>query len=214
MTAFVFFFHKALKAYPAVFYLAAIALAAGYLYYRFFCDYDPFLQTIMVYIQRGLFAFALFVAVMYIGVLPDSSKLYKSLMPVRSELSIVACILILGHMIGYLTGYLASFQVGVLAMKPNILMALVIAVLLTVLVAILGITSFKRIRMRMRPKVWKRIQRWAYVFFALVFMHLGLFLIPAALSGSKVWIQTVVYLILFVAYVVLRIRKDRKKGRV
>jgi len=197
-----------------MFYSAALVLDAGYLYYRFFCDFHPIAQVLMIYMQRGLLAFALFVVVMYIGVLSDSSKLYKALMPVRSELSIVACILILGHMIGYLIGYLASLQVGVSAMRPNILLALIIAVLLTVLVGVLGITSFKRIRIRMQPKVWKRIQRWAYVFFALVFVHLGLFLIPAALSGSKVWLQALVYLVLFAAYVILRIRKDRKKDRV
>ncbi|MBR5025340.1 MAG: hypothetical protein IKX48_09750 [Victivallales bacterium] len=57
-------------------------------------------------IQKCLVPLALFIVVMYIGVFPRDSKVSKWLRPIRAELSIIAWILTLGHVVKYLTTYL------------------------------------------------------------------------------------------------------------
>lgn len=51
---------------------------------------------------KCVLSLALFVVVMYIGVFAKGSKVHQWLKPVRSELSIIACILACGHMAVYL----------------------------------------------------------------------------------------------------------------
>ena len=60
----------------------------------------------------------------------------------------------------------------------------------------------------MRTESWKRLQRWAYVFFGLVYVHLMLMLAPAASRGGEAALVTVaVYTVVFGAYAVLRVRR-------
>lgn len=54
---------------------------------------------------KCVLSLALFVVVMYIGVFAKGSKVHQWLKPVRSELSIIACILACGHMAVYLGSY-------------------------------------------------------------------------------------------------------------
>ena len=68
----------------------------------------------------------------------------------------------------------------------------------------------------MRTDSWKRLQRWAYVFFGLVYVHLMLMLAPAASRGGEAAVASVaVYTVVFGAYAVLRVRRalvDRRAG--
>ncbi|MFQ8866773.1 MAG: hypothetical protein ACLR67_00475 [Eggerthella lenta] len=56
---------------------------------------------------------------------------------------------------------------------------------LLVLLLVLGVTSFGFVKKHMRTESWKRLQRWAYVFFGLVYVHLMLMLAPAASRGGR-----------------------------
>ncbi len=86
--------------------------------------------------------------------------------------------------------------------------ALVVALALLVLLLVLGVTSFGFVERRMRTESWKRLQRWAYVFFGLVYVHLMLMLAPAASRGGEAALVTVaVYTVVFGAYAVLRVRR-------
>ena len=82
--------------------------------------------------------------------------------------------------------YLASYapRLGG-ALGGNVLGALVVALALLVLLLVLGVTSFGFVERRMRTESWKRLQRWAYVFFGLVYVHLMLMLAPAASRGGE-----------------------------
>lgn len=98
--------------------------------------------------------------------------------------------------------YLASYapRLGG-AMGANVLSALVVALALLVLLLVLGVTSFGFVKKHMRTESWKRLQRWAYVFFGLVYMHLMLMLAPAASRGGEAALITVaVYTVVFGAY--------------
>ena len=152
-----------------------------------------------------MLSLALFVVVMYIGVFAKGSKVHQWLKPVRSELSIIACILACGHMAVYLGSYAPRLG-GTLGV--NVVSALVVALALLVLLLVLGVTSFAFVKRRMRTDSWKRLQRWAYVFFGLVYVHLMLMLAPAASQGGEAAVASVVvYTVIFGAYAALRVRR-------
>lgn len=85
------------------------------------------------------------------------------------------------------------------------------------LLLVLGVTSFAFVKRRMRTDSWKRLQRWAYVFFGLVYVHLMLMLAPAASQGGEAAVASVVmHTVIFGAYAVLRVRRrsaDRRGRR-
>ena len=84
--------------------------------------------------------------------------------------------------------------------------ALVVALALLVLLLVLGVTSFGFVERRMRTESWKRLQRWAYVFFGLVYVHLLLMLLPSALHGGLAAQASVaVYSVVFVGYALCRV---------
>ena len=100
-------------------------------------------------------------------------------------------------------------------MGANVLSALVVALALLVLLLVLGVTSFGFVKKHMRTESWKRLQRWAYVFFGLVYVHLMLMLAPAASRGGEAALVTVaVYTVVFGAYAVLRVRRALVDRRV
>lgn len=162
---------------------------------------------------KCMLSLALFVVVMYIGVFAKGSRVHQWLKPVRAELSILACILACGHMAVYLASY--APRLGG-ALGANVLSALVVALALLVLLLVLGVTSFGFVKKHMRTDSWKRLQRWAYVFFGLVYVHLMLMLAPAASRGGEAAVASVpVYTVVFGAYAVLRVRRalvDRRAG--
>lgn len=154
---------------------------------------------------KCMLSLALFVVVMYIGVFAKGSRVHQWLKPVRAELSIVACILACGHMAVYLASY--APRLGT-AMDANVASALVVALALLVLLLVLGVTSLGFVKRRMRTESWKRLQRWAYVFFGLVYVHLMLMLAPAASRGGEAAVASVAaYTVVFGAYAVLRVRR-------
>lgn len=162
--------------------------------------------------RRGGLGVAMFVLVMYIGVFPRDGKISHWFRPIRAELSIIACILIAGHMCAFLPSYLPLLLGGSLA-KIHVGGAIVIALLLLVLVLLLGITSFRFVKRHMKARPWKKLQRLAYAFYVLIFVHLILMLGPAAFTGSgggRTTITAIVYFVVFGAYVILRLWRAKK----
>ena len=97
-----------LKALPVAFYAAAIAIDVVYVYGVFFGLPRAIWSPLFVLIQKCELSLALFVVVMFIGCLNRGGRAYHWLKPVRSELSIVAWFLSLGHMAVYLGRALAD----------------------------------------------------------------------------------------------------------
>ncbi|MFR1639160.1 MAG: hypothetical protein ACLSVD_08270 [Eggerthellaceae bacterium] len=55
---------------------------------------------------------------------------------------------------------------------------------------------------------WKSIQRLAYPFYVLIYVHLALFLAPSALAGKETAVVSLtVYTVVMAAYVLCRTRK-------
>ena len=95
-------------------------------------------------------------------------------------------------------------------MQPIVLIATILSVVMVLVLMPLFITSFKKIRRKMNPLKWKKLQRFAYGFYFLVYLHVVLFNITAALKGSERSIVNVsVYSAVFLWYLICRILKYR-----
>lgn len=201
----VWVFRKPLKKAAVAFYAVGILLTALYVA-GLFVDLPAFLsRPIFILMQKCTLALALFAVVMFIGVFPRDSRLGQGLRPVRTELSILACLLALGHMIVYLLAFIPRLGVG---MDAGLMVFIGTAVALMVLLAVLGVTSLGFVKRLMDARVWKSVQRWAYVFFGLIYVHLvSILLVPAMAGGQTAQISVAVYTVLMGAYAVLRIRR-------
>lgn len=196
---------KPLKKHPVPFYVGAAVLVGVYLWgMQAGVRGEPwsYFQPLM---QRCALAFLLFTIVMFVGVLNDKSPLRSRLMPIRRQLSILACIFAVGHIAFYGASYLSRLTGG---FTGNLAFSLGLAAIITALMVVLGITSFQVVRHGMTGAAWKRIQRFAYPFYLLTYVHLALLLMPSALAGNQVAVVSIaVYSVVVGAYVVLRLRK-------
>lgn len=203
---FAFLLRKQIKHYAVSFYVVAVAVDVLFLSRMLFGVSREFAAAAYPYFTRCLLGFALFTVVMYIGVLPRGSKVRHMLMPIRGELSIIAAILVIGHVVNYLGAYLAQILSGFAGMSVGMIASFAVSSLLIVLLAALTVTSFNAVKTRMRPERWKALQRWAYVFFGLTYLHLLLVLAPTISSASqKAMLSVAIYTVIVVAYAVLRV---------
>lgn len=212
--AFVFVFREPLKRVPWLFYAIGIMLVIVFVA-RGDLDIPFFVERPLYYVmQKCTAAEALFVIVMFIGVFDEKSWFRSYLMPIRAEISILACILALGHIINYLGTFIPQIMEAGSSLKINIVLSVGLAVLLVILLLALGATSFNVFKHRLGKTTWKRIQWLAYPFFLLTYIHILLFLVPPALNGSETAaLSVVVYSIVFIAYGVLRARVAVRRNR-
>lgn len=201
---------KSLKAHPVPYYCGAVILAAAVV----FCTVQGvafpgwFSTWVWPIFARSALSTALFVAVMYAAAVPNGSKLMKTVMPIRGELSILASILTLGHNIAYGKTYFRLLFVRPDRLPVNQLLAAVCSLVMLCIMIPLFITSFKCVRRKMKGSSWKKLQRLAYGFYALVYIHVLLLTVPGARKGSGSYLLTVlVYSVVFLTYGALRTRK-------
>lgn len=176
-----------------------------------------FWAVFLPFMQRCTLAFAFFTVVMFAGVLKEASRIRTRLFPIRGQLSITGCILALCHIAYYVyTYFFQILQVTGKVPSVNLGVSFVISGVLLVLFTILLATSFNAVKRRMHTKTWKRVQRWAYVFYGLIYVHLAIILLPPALSGKETaLVSMVVYTAVFAIYAALRIRRaaaDKRGG--
>lgn len=196
---------KPLKKHPMPFYLGAVALVGIYFWGVMSGVRGEAWSVYQQLFHRCALAFLLFSVVMFVGTLSDKSRLRAHLMPIRRQLSIIACILAVGHVTFYLNSFLPQVSSG-LATRVGLSFAL--ALFITALMIVLFVTSFLAVKHRMKAATWKAVQRLAYPFYVLTYVHLALLLMPSALSCSSVAALSItVYTIVTGAYVVLRLRK-------
>ncbi|MBR2790977.1 MAG: hypothetical protein IKD70_10290 [Eggerthellaceae bacterium] len=214
--AFAILLRGPIRKVPWVFYLLAVIIDVIYLTGAALSVARQVALVGFPYVMRGLFAISFFIIVMYIGVLDDQNQVRKMLMPIRGELSVIACILAFGHAINYLQSYLTVIFGYSSMVATHILIGMIIALIILILLIPLTITSFKSIKSRMNAVTWKRLQKASYVFFGLIYVHVLFILVPSALAGAtEAIISIVLYSVIFVLYAVLRIRRaliDRKKA--
>ena len=165
-------------------------------------------------LSHGALASALFIIVMYMGALPNGTKAIKRLMPIRAELSIMASLLVLGHNIAYGRTYFVRLFTDTSKMSTTQMLAAICSLIMIVIMLPLMITSFKAVRKKMKPKSWKKLQRSAYVFYGLIYVHTMLLYVPMVQAGRSVYIvNVIVYSLIFISYAGMRIRKELLKKK-
>jgi DMSO/TMAO reductase YedYZ heme-binding membrane subunit len=196
---------KPLKRYPVVFYAIAVVFCVAGIYLTWHPHPSTIVRAVVFVIQKGQLGFSFFAIVMFIGVLDKKSAIRRSFTPVRAELSIIASILILGHLVPYAINYLSA---SILSLRLTILMSLTAALLLTILLLVLTVTSFNFIKRQIAAERWKTIQRFSYLFFGLIFLHLlGYMLIPVLNGSFEALFKVGTYFVIFTAYLILRLRR-------
>jgi DMSO/TMAO reductase YedYZ heme-binding membrane subunit len=200
-------FRVPLRKVPALFYVVATLLNVFFL----LGDYLPlpswFREYFLFLFQSNVLGMGFFVIVMFIGVFKESFPLRKALIPIRAELSIFASLLSIGHLIKYGQSYLDQMLSLSTFMPPIRYWMIGVAIVLVILLVPLAITSVKRIHAMMGQKSWQRLQRFAYPFFGLIFVHIVLCLwTPAAAGNSSAIFSICAYLAVGLLYAVLRIR--------
>ena len=194
---------------PAVFYVVAVLLDV-----LFLAQGQPYATTawwrqLLPFLQRGTLAFAFFTVVMYVGALPEQSKLRHYLTPIRGPLSILAAILAYAHVARYLSGYLGRLLQGFSGMAASTVASFAVSFVVLIVMSVLTVISFDVVRKRMTGATWKRLQRCAYVFYGLVIVHVVFLLGPSALQGGDALPRLLAYLGVGLAYAALRIWRAR-----
>jgi DMSO/TMAO reductase YedYZ heme-binding membrane subunit/uncharacterized protein with FMN-binding domain len=209
---FVSFGDKVLKKYPCAFYIGAGVITV-ITYLADFSSLPAWVnQWVVPLVSKGALGTALFVVVMYTGAMKNGTKLIAKLMRIRGELSIVAAILVLAHNITYGKIYFRYLFTRPEFFSKAQLAAAVISLILIAIMLVLTITSFPQIRKKMNPRKWKKLQRTAYVFYGLIYVHILLINVPYARRGMWEYVLNVaVYSIVFISYAAMRISKHLKK---
>jgi methionine sulfoxide reductase heme-binding subunit len=205
---------RQLRKKSVIFYIVAVVALVAYLWTVFAGINTNQYRWLTFMFQKAYLGSFFLALVMFCGALPDGNAVKRRLLPIRGELSIMSFIFYIGHIVTYLKSYLPMFA-NFGNLKPTLATSLVVAVILTVIFLVLGITSFKFIRSAMNSKVWRGIQKFAYLMVALLVVHVALALgLSLANLGSTGSIHVIVYVVLVAIYAVLRIYKavsDRKK---
>ena len=202
---------KAIKKYPQFFYIGAALLSAA----AFCIDEFVEVRTLAPFVRDGLvpvltnalFATAFWTVVMFTGALKNGSKLIKKLMPIRGELSITAALLTVGHIVIYGITYLKRLFSG-RNLTFDIIFFVIVALVLVLIMTPLTVMSIKKIRKKFKGKTWKNIQRFAYLFYAMIYLHVILVLWSKVQHGDMMkYADLVIYTVIFAVYLAMRVRK-------
>lgn len=146
----------------------------------------PFLGSIIRdYIHMGTFGHPLLIIIMYMGALDPKIQIVKKLFSIRKELSIISGFPILTHSLIRVThtfpNALKFFTNNAEYMeKANVTNELgagisnfsfVLGIVLLIIFIPLWVTSFDSIHKGMGNVKWKKLQKWAYVLYAILFIH-------------------------------------------
>ena len=205
---FIYFLKGSLKKHAGIYYIGAAVISIA-VFLIGFLPMPLFLKNnILGIFAKGSLGTAMFVAVMYAGALPKGSKLIAQLMKIRGELSITAAILVLCHNFTYGITYFKMLFIKPEALSATQFTAAIISLVLIIIMIVLTVTSFQAVRKKMKAKKWKQLQRTAYVFYGLMYVHIMLINIPYARLGLGTYIANVViYSIVFLGYAAMRIAK-------
>lgn len=208
VSLFIYFLKDSLKKHAGIYYIGAAVISIA-VFLIGFLPMPLFVKNnILGIFAKGSLGTAMFIAVMYAGALPKGSKLIAPLMKIRGELSITAAILVLCHNFTYGITYFKMLFIKPEALSATQFTAAIISLVLIIIMIVLTVTSFQAVRKKMKAKKWKQLQRTAYVFYGLMYVHIMLINIPYARLGLGTYIANVViYSIVFLGYAAMRIAK-------
>ncbi len=207
---FIRYFSEILKKKPTLFYIAAAAIAAivvavHALGYHFTGVFGNYIEPLFA---RAGISGAMFILVMYAGAAPAGSYVSRKLMPIRGQLSIIASILTLGHNVAYGLTYFKNLFTARADMQMYQILASICSIIMIVIMIPLFITSFIKIRRKMNGRKWKKLQRLAYVFYGLTYVHVLLLIMPQVLR-QRTWyiVSFILYTSIYLGYLICRLLK-------
>lgn len=209
MCVLVWLFADQIKKYPAYFYAGAFILTViSYIFYKN-VTMPEFVKTYLLGIfTTGTLGIAGFYIVMFTGALRNGSPLIKKLMMIRGELSILSCILMFAHLAIFGPSYIGMAAKNASVMSKSLLVSIICGTVLLIQMIYLGVTSIKAVRRKFKAKTWKKLQRTAYLFYFLMYVHGVTMQATKIKSADKSALVTIiVYSILFFTYVIMRVRK-------
>lgn len=200
-----------LKKHPSLLYVAAMAMDALYAYGIISGASGGLWYYFMPVMQRCVIAFVLFTVVMFVGVFDERSPIKARLLPIRRQMSILACIFCCCHVAFYGFSYLPRLTETLAA---NAFVAILVGLVVAALMIPLLVTSFMVVKTKMHAATWKKVQQLAYPFYLLTLVHLIVLLAPSAIAGNSTAILgVVVYVVTGVSYIVLRLRRHSLDAR-
>lgn len=180
------------------------------------------------------FGFPLLIIIMYIGALNAKNKSVRKLLNIRKELSIISGFPVLAHSLVRVTytfpnalqyftnnsDYMAKND----WVKSSLGVGLsnfgyVLGILMVVVFLVLWITSFDSIHKKMGGRRWKKVQKWSYLLYAMLFvhsitLHLG-WLINSGFEDNDYLTKEVIGIsstvLIFLSYLILRLQKAKKR---
>ena len=204
---------KNIKKYAKYYYGLAIGISGITIAYEIFKIVSGKKLTGLLYYSermtmKGFFAIAFFLLVMFAGAINSKWRITKKLMSIRSEMAILGAILIIPHVVIYIIQVILRLFDGKVITSMQWIY-LIIGLLAVIIMIPLTITSFESIKNKLKYIKWKSIQRWAYLFLLLIYIHIAIVLLS---SKSFNWIKFTIYTFMFLLYVVLRINKANSKN--
>ena len=194
-------------------YVVSLGINVATTYVSFaYPDIKGFGAMFMVIMKQGLIAMALFIIVMYVGALKPDKQVVK-LMKYRGELSILAVIFMLNHAIYYGYNLIHALPTWIQLTRGAMFLNIMVSLLSLWAWAIcipLFVTSFRIVRRKMKASDWKNLQRYAYMFYGLVYIHVFLAIL-ARPGWQQYWFTLILYSAIFWVYGFLRLRKSAVK---
>ena len=188
LTVLGYFFGKGIRKYSTMLYILAIVISLIFSIASFFL-FDKI--KVMEMFVHGYIGFSLLFIVMFTGALNKKSILSKRLTSIRKEYSIIGFIFIIPHAIKYIIELFNNnseiyYWIGLIAF---------------VIMIPLFITSFSKIRSKFKYPVWKKLHRWSYLAYTLIFVHVLL------VAETR---DMIVYIVMFTPYFILKLIKEYK----
>lgn len=148
--------------------------------------------VILTPLVKGFVGFAFFYVVMITGALNPKWKVTKRLKSVRAVYSILGFTILIAHPLSYSMKIIS----GTIPIPWFGLGAFLVMITLF-------ITSYISIRKKMTAKTWSNLQKWAYLSYGLILIHL---IVNASSIPNRI-----VAIILFTPYIILKVLKETKK---
>ncbi len=159
-------------------------------------------------LYQGHLTFPFFILVMFAGALKPKSKPKITLMKVRRELAIIGFLFLIPH---------AIYLVWLALSNLNPTGTLSFLIMLP-----LFITSFTQIRKKMHPTAWRKLHKWAYPAYALIYLHLASITLVFnilwfqagdidALGYALGYVRFALYTVIFGVYTILKLTHRKTK---
>lgn len=175
-------------------------------------DASPILQIFIKIMRQGHVGISFLVVVMMLGAL-KKSKPVVNLFKIRGELSILGVIFLFNHFVYYIVKIITSLPKWHAMTKTALIFTSMVSLLSIwawIICIPLFITSFRSIRRKMNAARWKAIQRYAYIMYALVYLHI-MFAFMSKPDIYEYSFDIMVYSGVFLTYLCLRLRRYMEK---